>query len=78
MNSQEHSSLSSSWKMRNDSKKDVCKLTFQQGLSPLKGRDLLIEHSGKCVHEDRRKDWKTTESENLKFNLLHTPHFLNP
>lgn len=71
--SQEHSFPSSTRKRRNHNKKDVCKLTFQQGWSPVKGRGLLIERSGKCVYEDGRKNWKTIEGENLKFNpFAHT------
>lgn len=75
--SQEHSCLSSRRKRRNHNKKDVCKLTFQQGWSPVKGRRLLIERSGKWVYEDGRKNWKTIE--NLKFNhFAYTWLFLTP
>lgn len=71
--SQEDSSLSSRRKRRNDNKKDVCKLTFQQGWSPVRGRGLLIERSGKWVYKEGRKNWKTIEGENLKFDLFaHT------
>ena len=77
--SQEHSSLSSRRKRRNHNKKDVCKLTFQQGWSPVKGRGLLIERSRKWVYEDGRKNWKTIQGENLKFNpFVHTWLFPTP